>query len=183
MALFLGVVPAQAAKTPLFDAFKRFCIDTGARSQAVAAAVIAAGGRQGPPSFLYQPGTYWRFCACKADLTISSASFHFDTGSGSGHEACVIESRRDDATKASLLIGRWVGVAPSYNAYGAQSYRFLVRGDKRLPIATGREPTPDDLKAGRVWWVKLGRGDFGVKAMLNHSTAVRGRRLQLGIQT
>src|SRR5215469_5042148 len=43
---------AQNADPPLFAAFKSFCVDTGARSLAVKAAVEAAGGTQRDPSGL-----------------------------------------------------------------------------------------------------------------------------------
>ncbi|HEX4303208.1 MAG TPA: hypothetical protein VHZ78_10470 [Rhizomicrobium sp.] len=174
MAL-LGAAPAQAAQTPLFAAFERFCIDTGAKTEAVAAAVAAAGGKQGPPSFLYPPGAYWQIRLQGEDLTISSETYPPDTRYGPDHQTCLIESERDDAAGVAAIM-QWAGFGPSYKAHGAQPYRFVVHGGRRLPVTGGTDPSPADLKDGRVWAVKMEHGRQGTKALLIHLMPVSGRR-------
>jgi len=117
LAILAAGADAQVHDPPLFAAFKAFCVDTGARPDAVKSAVEAAGGKQHAP-----PGaTAWPFpmTVTSWDITTGGHSLSVSAGTqqappvqnrpGENSNQCIMRSFvNEDASIEAIR--SWVGV-------------------------------------------------------------------------
>jgi hypothetical protein len=184
-----------ASGMPLFDAFKTFCVDTGAKPSAVKAAVEAAGGKvrrqtdsaaqasgaMGPPfpltlttwdiavqghTMMVDTGTSYPSRRLSAS---NSQTFDFDT--------CSIHSiANEDASVAAVR--DWVGVPPAWVSTSSHSnkrwpdltqyhYVYQTVGTVHMGLAD-RDQGPSAQTEGRYWGLVLLRDARGASLQLIH---------------
>lgn len=138
--------PAMAAgDLPLFTAFKTFCVDTGAKAQAVRAAVEAAGGRANDEAAATD-GIVWDL---PGGFQVATGTIHEDDEAERGvyTVTCGIDTPSADAASLAA-IRRWVGVPASHampSGMVMEIYDFQDTNGTRQPV-------PDDLDALRALW-------------------------------
>jgi hypothetical protein len=189
LALFLAAAlftpAARAAPPPVFQAFTSFCFDTGARPDAAAAAIRAAGGEEAGaivPSYVVpDAGRAWNVTVSDVPLRVTVETFHpsdailareaYVVGGTGGAQArmrrfqdvtCRVEMLgRDDAGAAALR--RWARVAPYYGRARptvTEDYAFASdSAGRRTGVPAGRAGVLES--EGRLWsleiWLENGR--------------------------
>ena len=180
-AILAAGADAQVHDPPLFAAFKAFCVDTGARPDAVKSAVEAAGGKQHAP-----PGaTAWPFpmTVTSWDITTGGHSMHVSAGTqqvppmggrpeeNSNH--CTISSFvNEDASIEAIR--NWVGVPPTHVSRGNLiNYSFLYQELGSVRSALPADKTASDMATaeGRTWLLVVLQSQDGAAVQLVHFLA------------
>jgi hypothetical protein len=114
--------PVHAAGTPLFTAFKQFCLDTRLDMDAMRAALAAAGGRQTisafPPDFPGQINEFWDLTFTGRPLRVT-VSAGLDPGNGHRIQPtinayCSVNTIMPWAdTTSDAALAKWVGIPPT----------------------------------------------------------------------
>jgi hypothetical protein len=172
LAVVCGGRDAAAAEagTPLFNAFQRFCADSGARADDVKRAVLAAGGvAHDPPTKSTQTPfametTLWDVKAGGQPLVVAAGRAHTTGAAEMAMTDCVISGNAVDAASLTALAG-WAGVPANANANERLTY--YVFEDKN-----GAHRTVADAKAaeaaGRIWRLTIIRAPGIVSVELMH---------------
>ncbi len=190
-AMFLTVVPVESADIPpadmaLFEAFKTFCVDTGAEPQAVKTAVESAGGRpRGVPGVTDTP---FPMTTASWDLTLLGRPLLVSAGSGYPSRAlktannpppdsddCIVHSFAN-ADSSVTAIRDWVGVPQERESTGSRFtpdltqhyYSYQVAGSTRAAIADQIERRSADVE-GRSWALVLLRTPQSASVQLTHT--------------
>ena len=172
MAMLCGAQDAAAADTatPLFNAFKSFCADTGARADDVKAAVLAAGGApHNPPTrstetpFSMQTAL-WDVKAGGHAWVVSAGRAYSGGANDVAMADCVVSGAEADAASAAALAG-WAGVPA--NPGGNERLTYYVFEDK-----SGAHQAVSDGKVaqeeGRIWRLTVIRAPGVVSVELMH---------------
>lgn len=173
--MFSAVAPARAQETPLFDAFKRFCVDTRASPDAVQAAVEAAGGKfrvrnaqYGMPHMTVRILDY-----AEGGQKLVIAAGMSDTLVNAIANCTVSVDTKDDASVAAIR--NWVRVRPYRTSPGSlatYSYSFQERGSERLALPVDRTAESQAEAQGRVWLITVGHSRDMASVQLSHVLAV-----------
>src|SRR5215468_10501103 len=132
IAILTAGADAQVHDPPLFAAFKAFCVDAGARPDAVKSAVEAAGGKQhAPPGATALPFpmtvTIW-------DITMGGHSMNVSAGT---QQIPPVQNRPEENSNQCILrsfvnedasieaIRNWVGVPPAHVLQGNPTSYFF----------------------------------------------------------
>jgi hypothetical protein len=185
------VINALGSDPPLFAAFKKFCVETGTRPDAVKKAVEAAGGHlfKGPVS-----SDGWPFVKglMTWDVTVDGHAFrissdsqeipaHFGNNPAWNSENCDLhEFDADDASVAA--IGNWAGVPPDPDSstgtsrlpdgrrmpgFLLQNYSYTIAGTSHAPVkdqASLREAE----REGRYWMLVVTSDNQYVSVQFSH---------------
>lgn len=190
VAILTAGADAQVHDTPLFAAFKAFCLDTGASPDTVKSAVEAAGGKQHAPS----SATAWPFPMTVTiwDITTGGHRMYVSTGTqwvppmGSRPEAnsnhCIVNSFiNEDASVEAIR--NWVGVPPDHISQGNsvlyylnyQELGSLIVGIVAPHYRAVRSTLPADKTAydraraeGRIWSLGMLQSQDGALVQLMH---------------
>ena len=106
---------AEDVGTPLFNAFKSFCAETGARADDVKRAVLAAGGApHDPPTQSVEAPfsmrtTLWDVKAGGLGLVVSAGEAHTSGADAQAMADCVVRSSEVD-TASLMALANWAGV-------------------------------------------------------------------------
>lgn len=192
LASLVAAFPAAGAPKPdlpLFTAFKTFCVDTGAKPDAVSAAVVEAGGtRHNPPGGSTEnstlPSTPFPMALAMWDVTVDGHRMMVSTGTAfpsrdarfAGRanidfDSCTINSwGNEDASVA--VIGNWAGVPPTIKpeatvTYSLAQYEFQMVGSIHRPVA-GQADRLSANTEGRDWGLVLQGSARGASVMLTH---------------
>jgi hypothetical protein len=171
---------AQTHDPPLFAAFKTFCIDTGAKPDAVKTAIEAAGGKQHAASATAQPFTMtvtsWDITAGGASLNVSAGTGQappIQNRAGENSNQCVVTSFvNDDASIEALR--NWVGVPPGHVMRGNPTMYFFdyqEQDSARSPLPTARSAYDMAKAQGRLWSLVVFQVQDGASVQLVHHLA------------
>src|SRR5215470_18600705 len=186
LAILAAGADAQVHDPPLFAAFKAFCVDTGARPDAVKSAVEAAGGKQHAP-----PGaTAWPFpmTVTSWDITTGGHSLSVSAGTqqappvqnrpGENSNQCIMRSFvNEDASIEAIR--SWVGVPPAHISQGSPtSYFFDYQelGSARSTLPAAKIAYDTAKAAGRIWSLVVLQSQDGASVQLVHRLASPIRR-------
>jgi hypothetical protein len=171
----------QPQAPPLFAAFQAFCVDTGAKPDAVEVAVEVAGGiRHTGPSYTASPSpmteTSWKLNMSGHDMIVSTGTMHPPARPGrlSYTTSCIIDSfANEDASVAA--IGAWAGVPASNDSLSSgpaiYKYDFLEQDSRRSELPTDKTAYNTALAKGRVWSLVVIRSGNGASVQLTHYVA------------
>ncbi|HYM03826.1 MAG TPA: hypothetical protein VET85_12825 [Stellaceae bacterium] len=148
----------DASEMPLFAAVLTFCFDTGARPDAVKAAIEAAGGTLHSSGATDWPFamtvTGWDYVLGDHDMIISAVTSRIPASKERPEinmNDCIVTSfASEDASVASL--GKWVGVPPSGNSSAERTtYHFQLVGGRRMAMDPTQSATRTARAEGREW--------------------------------
>ena len=172
---------AQVHDPPLFAAFKAFCVDTGARPDAVKSAVEAAGGKQRvPPSATASP---WPMTVTIWDVTRGGHSMHVSAGTQQvppmggrpeeNSDHCTISSFvNEDASIEAIR--NWVGVPPAYFSRDNRIHYFFdyqESGSVRSTLPAAKIAHDMAKAEGRTWSLVVLQSQDGASVQLVHHLA------------
>ena len=139
----------QSARMPMYDAFKRFCIDTAAQPEVIAKAVMMSGisfHKRAPAA----TATPWAMNMTGWDMDFEGHALTLNAGnameaSGAAmlrkSETCTITSWNNADEKASVAaLHRWAGISRSADRSLPRGggtlalYTFEMRGPVMLPL-------------------------------------------------
>ena len=171
-----GGVRAAEGGTPLFNAFKSFCADTGARADEVKRAVLAAGGApHNPPTkstdtpFSMQ-SSLWDINAHGQALVVAAGHAETVGADARAMTDCVVSGEEADVASLTALAG-WAGVPASAGTNEHLTYYvFEDRGGAHQPVSDGKTAE----EAGRIWRLTVIRAPGVVSVELMHLLG-RGR--------
>ena len=177
---------AQPAKAmPLFDGFKTFCVDTGARLPAIEAAMKKTGAKLTHPLAVmtspFQLSTeIWEIDASGRRLTIAAGS-EMDPASKSFPErdfdVCTVMLSGNDAAGITAL-RKWIRIAPTSVTGSARSViveHFTWRDSGKGPAAVPKN-SADYVAAeakGEIWSLDLIRNRSIATVQLRHLLKVK----------
>ncbi len=154
----------SSIQMPMYDAFRKFCLDTGVQSEAVEKAVTISGikfHRRGPTStanLMPMDLTMWDmdFEGHKLTLNVGHSTENFGHAMVQRSTACSIVSwgGNEDASIAALF--KWAGISPTADQrrLGVTLYEFEVRGTAMVPLKdddAGRLAKAE----GRTWLLTI----------------------------
>ncbi len=165
---------AQGDQTPLFTSFKAFCIDTGAKPNAVKAAVESAGGKLdlspvGARFPDYATVTTWAHFVGDRKLTIQAITQSVPPGrnAGAAHR-CIVRSFGNEDARI-VAIRDWVGVPPIGTTSSISThYAFLNLGSERVPITDTSDRARSAMRVDGGWGLVLDQGQNFGSAHLSH---------------
>jgi hypothetical protein len=194
VAILTAGADAQVHDPPLFAAFKAFCIDTGARPDAVKSAVEAAGGKQRVPPSAIEVSP-WPMTVTVWDITSGGHSMWVYAGTSqvppmggrpeenSNH--CIVRSFvNEDASVEAIR--NWVGVPPDHISQRnpvIYSFNYQELGSPIVGIVAPhyravRSTWPADkiaydkaLVEGRIWLLDVIQSQDGASVQLMHNLA------------
>lgn len=157
----------SSTKMPMYDAFRKFCLDTGVQSEAIEKTVAISGIRfhkRGPSSTtnpMPMDLTMWDmdFEGHKLTLNAGHSTEPYGQAMVRKSTTCSIVSwdKNEDASIAALF--KWAGISPTADQRrrGVTFYEFEVRGSAMLPLKD------DDAgrlarAGGRTWLLTIIRG-------------------------
>lgn len=172
----VGHVVTRSGVMPMYDAFKKFCIDTAAEPEAVEKAVKISGlpfHKRGPAAMfgpIPMDTTAWDMMFEGHQITLNTG--HTMEGSGLAvpqkGNSCTITSWNSDEKASVAALRQWAGISGSADRPmrlgGALTlYEFEVRDSAMLPLKkddAGRQAKVQ----GRAWLLMV----MGSSAMLIH---------------
>jgi hypothetical protein len=164
-AVLIVTPPGRAADSPapMFAAFLKFCVATGAKPDAMKTAVEMAGGvARNPPGATDWPFRVttqsWDYTTLGHELTVSAGTANppaHGNRPGVASINCIINSTApDDASLEALR--RWAGVPVSdKNAGGLTYYYFRDRKDTHVPIVARNAADWQAIEAEGYWTLVL----------------------------
>jgi hypothetical protein len=170
-----GLVPL--AGTPLLVAFQKFCVDTRADPQAVAAAALAAGIEKVEPGAEAAEAMgihVWRIPVGDRELDLSSVSLD-----GSKPQSvvpavrsisCTVVDHEDDGPSLEAA-RKQIAMAPSSSTADFSQYTFRWEGERQIPITDGLDFNAA-FRAGRLWSLDVGRSNGATSLGLTLTGAV-----------
>jgi len=179
-AFFAAGAGAHAQDPPLFAAFKAFCIDTGAKPDAVKSAIEAAGGKQHAAAATARPFamtvTSWDITAGGASLNVSAGTGKappIQNRAGENSNECVVTSFvKDDASIEALR--NWVGIPPGHVSPGNPTISFFdyqEQGSVRSALPTAKSAYDLAKVEGRLWSLVVLQAQDGASVQLVHHLA------------
>ena len=176
MVICCGTRDAAAAEagTPrLFNAFKSFCADTGARPDEVKKAVLATGGTpHDPPTrstetpFSMQT-SLWDVKASGHALVVAAGQAHTGGANAKAMADCVVTGTEADDASLKALAG-WAGVPANPDANQHITYYvFEDNAGTHQQISNGKAAEAE----GRIWRLTVIRGPGVASVDLMHLLA------------
>lgn len=175
MAMLCSAQGAAAADAgaPLFGAFKSFCADTGARTDDVKHAVLAAGGvPHDPPTkstdtpFSMQ-SLLWDIKAHGRALVVAAGHAETSGADARAMTDCVVSGKEVDAASLTALAD-WAGVpASAGTSENLTYYVFEDRGGAHQPVSGAKAAEA----AGRIWRLTVIRAPGVATVELMHLLA------------
>jgi hypothetical protein len=171
LTLVAGPAPATDA-APLYAIFQQFCIATGAKPEAVEAALRAAGWVKAS-----QPdgSVSWQRSPTDHALRINTGTATTDNGRG---HCMAVNEAADDASV--VAIQKWVGVTPDVSGDAVMTsyfYVFREAGGVRSALPDNDRAAQADAETkGEAWVLVLDRARAGAIAYLGHGLPTGGKR-------
>ncbi|MGZ5922699.1 MAG: hypothetical protein ACXWLT_13105 [Rhizomicrobium sp.] len=162
----VSTVHAQGQSTPLFAAFKTYCLDAGADPDQVRMAVEVAGGkghvREASTSSPW-PMTMesWDILVQGHRMILTIGTEHPPHGADmvANTTNCTIYSYGGDESASMEALRKWAGVPRAPGVAFTEFYTFRQHGAAHLPVAKQYEHAAEDT--GDLWQLTLiGKNSF-----------------------
>ncbi len=175
---------AEGPDSPLFSAFKKFCVETKAQPNSINAAIKAAGGKiRSPTATTHNPmlitSTSWDITESSERMLINAAYYETRRGPGgpgkANHDCEIIEFLKDIA--GIEAVSNWVGVPPYDMKEGWPStddkwqthynFYFLWTNDTRWKPKSREEQAAAEA-SGKAWSIYLSLSAKSTSLQLTH---------------
>ncbi|MDR3528457.1 MAG: hypothetical protein P4L57_14390 [Rhizomicrobium sp.] len=169
----------SSTRMPMYDAFRRFCLTTGAQAEAIEKAVIISGiqfHKRGPAATvdpMPMDTTAWDMDFEGHQLTINAGHTTEPHGSAMVQKSntCTINSWHSNEEASVTALHKWAGISPSADQRrrGLTLYAFEVRGT--IIVALEDDDAGRLAKAqGRTWHLMIQQSASGAAVMLTHNS-------------